>query len=200
MHGALQDAVKQHVAGVIGTLAKTTMGFVTSYDPNRYAVKVTLSPSDIETGWMPILAQQIGNGWGVYFAPNIGDQCTVGFWEMYPDAPFCMGFLPSDEAVPPSVLAGEMLLRHASGALLQLDHNGNAVVSAQGNVTVNATGNVNVTATGAASISATSLSVDCNLAVTGTISATGDIVAGAISLEAHTHTSATPGSPTSQPL
>ena len=192
MHGALQNAVKQHAAAVVGTLAKTTLGHVSSYDAHRYAVKVRLAPSNIETGWMPITAQQVGSGWGAYFAPALGDQCLVGFVEMYPDACYLIGFLPSDTALPPPVQAGEMVLQHASGTLLKLAQNGDVVLLAVGNLSIHATGN--------ASLSAAAWSILGDVSVSGSVTASGDVVAGAISLDGHTHTSAAPGSPTSVPL
>lgn len=72
---------------------KPKIGFVTSYDPNTYAVRVRLEPEStaneenglanpvVETNWLPVFRPYGGNGWGLYTPPVIGDQVLV----LWPD-------------------------------------------------------------------------------------------------------------------
>lgn len=99
--------------------ASTRIGLVTSYDPDRYAVKIELQPDATETGWCPIMTLMAGQGWGVYFGPAKGDQAIVIFMEGDSLAGLCVGFLPSDEDVPPRVEAGELHLIHKDDAHLK---------------------------------------------------------------------------------
>lgn len=115
---AFASQVRQ--ASQLGRDAATRDGIVSSYDPNRFAVKVRLQPDDIETGWLPIRVAQAGNGWGVYAAPAIGDLATVEFLEGDDLVGRVSGFLPNDVDQPPAVPSGELWLVHKAGAFIKL--------------------------------------------------------------------------------
>lgn len=84
-------------------------GYITSYDPNNYAVRVRLEPesaanesrgindSVVETNWIPIYRPYGGNTWGYKAPPNAdpnppyGDQCLV----MFPDGGMGVAFIGS---------------------------------------------------------------------------------------------------------
>lgn len=55
----------------------TSIGTITSLNTNRYLAKVMLEPIGVETGWIPIGTQQVGEGYGIVTMPNIGDQVVV---------------------------------------------------------------------------------------------------------------------------
>ena len=61
--------------------ASTRHGIVTSYDPNAYAIKVTLQPDNVVTGWIPLKSAWVGNSWGLFCPPSIGDAVEVDFQE-----------------------------------------------------------------------------------------------------------------------
>ena len=56
----------------------TKIGIVTAYNDSTYSVKVKLQPMDIETGWLPITSDYVGNGWGIFSPPSIGHHCHSG--------------------------------------------------------------------------------------------------------------------------
>lgn len=113
-HMRLQAALKERRVG------KPRHGIVSSYDPDTYSVKVRLQPEDIETGWLPIETMQAGAGWGVYTAPQIGDQAAVAFLEGDREVGWCTGFLPNDQDPPPHVPSGEIHVIQKSGQFVKL--------------------------------------------------------------------------------
>lgn len=107
--------------------AVTRHGIITSYDPNAHAVKVELQPDGTLTGWIPLKALWVGNGWGAVFAPAIGTAVEVQFQEADGGVGSAgLSFFNDDER-PPSVPAGEAWLVHASGASIKLGNDGSLV-------------------------------------------------------------------------
>lgn len=103
-----------------GSIGRPRIGIVSSYDPNSYAAKVRIQPDDVETGWLPITVLMAGQGWGAYFGPNNGDQCSVLFQENDSEVGFITGFFTSDSARPPVVNSGEMHFVHKAGWSVKL--------------------------------------------------------------------------------
>ena len=107
------------------TVATTRVGIITSYDDTGgFAVNVQLQPDGTETGWIPLGSPMIGNGWGVFFAPNIGDQVVVEFQEGGHEVPIATVRLFDDQNRALAVPAGEMWLIHKSGAYIKLTTDG----------------------------------------------------------------------------
>lgn len=107
------------------------IGIVTSYDPDHFSVKVRLQPEDtIETGWLPLLSPWVGNGWGMFCAPSVGDMIEVQFEQGYAEAAFaCMRFF-SNQARPLPAPSGEFWLVHQSGSFVKLLNDGSIVSNA----------------------------------------------------------------------
>lgn len=129
-------------------------GYVSSYDPNTYSVRVRLEPesaanesrniedSVVETNWIPIFRPYGGNLWGYKAPPNAnpsppyGDQCLV----MFPDGGTGVAFIGSynnvenayqdrqigDPQSPtdPLPLAGEFQYVHSTGSFMKFLNNG----------------------------------------------------------------------------
>lgn len=112
------------------SIAKSQPQFATisSYDPDNYAVKVILQPEEIETEWMELPTQHIGNGWGVMFAPEIEDQVIIAFQDGDRDAPYVVARVFSDEQKPPRLEAGELLVMHKSKGYLMFDKDNRVTV------------------------------------------------------------------------
>lgn len=179
-------------------VAKPRLGTVSGYDPNTYMVKVQLQPEGIETGWLPLGSPFVGNGFGIFAAPGIGDQVEVQF----PDGDLSSGVVSmrfySDVARPLNVPSGEVWIVHKSGSFLKFHSDGsiefNAAAGASytaanhtfhGPVTMDktlqATGQI--TGQGGLAISGGSgASVQGNMNITG-----GDVKADSISLKGHVH-------------
>ena len=173
------DALRAQAAvAALAGRSDPRIGIVTSYDPNRYAVRVSIQPEGFGTGWLPLASPWIGNGWGMFAPPSIGDMIEVGFQEGSPEAGYaCLRFY-STQAQPLPCPSGEFWLVHQSGSRLKLCNDGSVELAAAG-----------VLKTSAQAWQHTGpMSMTGNMTVQGSISATGDVVGGSISLDSHHHT------------
>lgn len=100
------------------------VGTVTSYDPKTHSVKLSRQPEGIETGFIPLGSHAIGNGWGIVSGAQIGDQFVMGFINGDIEVPFIMSRLFSDQETPPSVNAGELVIKHQSGSTIKMAQDG----------------------------------------------------------------------------
>lgn len=138
---------------------KTRMGIVDAYDPDKYAVKVRLQPSGVLSGWIPIASCYVGNGWGLFAAPTIGDSVRIDAQEGDIDAGTMGGSFFNDVDRPLSVPSGEFWLQHKTGSYLKFLNNGDVSVHTARDLIADVGRNVQATVAG-----------DANIAVTGTIS------------------------------
>ncbi len=167
----LLNAVRLQAQMAANGRAVTRIGLVDSYDPNTYAVKVRLQPENAITGWLPLLSPWIGNGWGIFAPPTIGDMIEVSFQEDDPNVGLAGQRFYNDSDRPLAVTSGEFWLVHKSGSVLKFHNDGSVELIAAGTLTSSApqwnhTGPVHVA---------------------GTITATGDVIGAGISLDAHVH-------------
>lgn len=149
--------------------AMTRVCTVISYDPSNYCAKVIIQPDGIETGWLPVTSPWIGNGWGLFAPPLIGDMVEVQFQEGSIEAGFIVGRFFSDEQRPLAAPPGEFWLVHQSGSKLKFHNDGTVELVAAGTLTSSApqwnhTGPVSITG---------------NVQITGTQSVSGNITGGA---------------------
>lgn len=161
----------------------TIMGTVSGYDPNYYCATVTLQPDGTETGWMPIMTPWVGNSWGLFCPPNIGDQVEVQFQEGNINAGIVCLRAYSQVNQPLSVNSGEFWLVHSTGSFIKLTNDGN--LSINGNENINISINTN---------NSGKINLNGNVNVTGNIVASGDITDKKSSMETirtdyneHTH-------------
>lgn len=129
--------------------AATRIGTVTSYDPDDHAAVVKLHPDGTPTGWLPILSQWVGNSWGLFAPPSIGDLVEVQFVDDNLEVGFICQRFYTDKNRPLSVPAGEFWLVHESGSLLKFHNDGSVELQAAGTLTSSAsqwnhTGNVHI--------------------------------------------------------
>ena len=142
----LLNIVKLHAIQAVNTRAFTKLGNIVGYDPNMYAVKVAIQPAGNQTGWIPLLTPWAGNGWGMFCAPNLGDQVEIQFQEGDYDAPIsCMRFY-TDANRPLSVPSGEFWLVHKSGSMLKFHNSGLIEINTPTDLSVTAGGSVTVNA------------------------------------------------------
>lgn len=202
--------------------AATRIGTVTSYDPNDHAAVVTLHPDDTLTGWLPIMSQWVGNSWGLFAPPSIGDLVEVQFVDDNMEVGFICQRFYTNKNRPLPVPAGEFWLVHKSGSLLKFHNDGSVELQAAtdlnatvgGNMNATVTGNATTTATGSINQTAPTITLkgaivldgpisQANTAGSGTtanligpLNVTNDVTAGGKSLDHHTHTGVQPGSGT----
>ena len=140
---------------------KAKMGYVTSYNPNTYTVRVRLEPESsaneerglkaVETNWLPILRVYGGSGWGMITPPNAdpskpyGDQCLV-LWPDDGHGVALIGFFNDKERPFTGPDPGEMWMVHDSGSYVKLLNDGSILLEGEsGNrVFMNADGSVRI--------------------------------------------------------
>jgi phage baseplate assembly protein V len=195
------------------------MAQISSYNASTHSVKVTfqgVGDSDFtETGWIPLGAVGVGNGFGVLTAPNIGDMVMVSFSDGSNAAPKIVGRFFSNVNVPPAVPAGETWIVHKSGSFLKFHNDGTVEMKAAagatyaatshtftGPVTMNNTVLVKQTITGQGGMavsgdngSGNTSTITGNLNTTGTITNNGKTIGST-----HVHSNGNGGANTGAPV
>jgi phage baseplate assembly protein gpV len=168
----LFNTFKRGASEVVTSLGVPRFGTVTSTDPTRHAVKVQIQPEGVLTGWLPCGSASVGPA-TIVSPPTLGDQVVLVPLEGDAEHWAIIGRVFSAASAPPvspatgkPVQAGEVRI-FTAGAWLHF---------AGGNVY------------GAA----TAWNLTGNVAVTGAITATGDITAGfggsdQVDLQQHDH-------------
>lgn len=169
------NRIKAHATAIDQGQGQPRLGVVSSVDAATYTARVLLQPEGVLTGWLPILAPWIGAGWGLACPPGIGDQVMVLPQEGEAEHGVIIGRLWSETQAAPGAPVGEMWLIHQSGSCLKLHNDG----SVEGK--------------------ATQWNLSGDLHVTGQVLATGDVVAGSVSLQRHVHGGVQPGGATTGP-
>lgn len=193
-HNAMMIAAER----LQNSVAKPRIGTVSAYDPNTFMVKVTLQPEAIESGWLQLGSPMVGNQYGVFCAPMIGDQVEVQFI----DGDISSGVVSmrffNDAARALTVQAGEMWIVHQSGSLIKLTNDGRVTVTdkAGSTATLNGDGTATVTASSGLTINANT-QLNGNLIVSGSISdqngTKGTVQKIRDSYDVHTHGGVQPG-------
>ncbi|WP_298286578.1 phage baseplate assembly protein V [Acidocella sp.] len=131
--------MKTQAAALDGRSGVLRYGIVASYNPAIGAVKVTLQPENILSGWLPVAALWAGSGWGVAAPPPVGTQVLVLCQEGDAEQGVVIGALWSavDVAVPAPL--GELWLVHQTGSFVKLTNDGNIYLQAK---TVNVAGDL----------------------------------------------------------
>jgi phage baseplate assembly protein gpV len=161
----LQAAQARGVVGQMSQFGAPRFGLVASFNPQTYCAKVMIQPENTLTGWLPILSSWVGSGWG-FVAPLIpGQQVLVLPDRNDAQQGVIAGVLFSDVDTPPNTAAaGEILFLHQTGSFLTLKNDGSVDITAPSGLNING-----------------------NVAVTGTITASGDVIGAGISLDNHEH-------------
>ncbi|MBU9629928.1 hypothetical protein KTE60_11595 [Burkholderia multivorans] len=151
--------------------AQTRTGLVSSYDPNRHAVKVMIQPENVElVGWIPLSAAGVGNGFGVLVGPNIDDMVQVTFNEGNERAPRVTARFFSNANPPVVVQSGETWVVHKSGSTVKVTNDGKVTLidKAGSTVVMNGDGTGVMTFSGG-------LTVNANTKIAGTLLVTQPI-------------------------
>lgn len=176
MQGILNHA-RRVAEEAMSSRATNRQGTVDGYDPGNYAIRVMLQPDGTLTDWIPLKSAWVGNGWGLFLPPSIGDLVEVSFQEA--DAGVGSGgwrfFNNVDRPLP--VPSGEAWLVHKSGASIKLTNGAGITLADGAGASINLFGGVITSA--------------------GTWNHTGTIAANGIGLTTHHHIGVTTGSGTS---
>lgn len=191
------------------------IGQVSEYATDTYSARVKIQPENMETGFLPIWSPWIGNGWGMFCPPADalttppGDSVIVLFQEGDSGAGIIIGGLFNDSDRPLPVPMGEFWLVHKTNSKIQLLNTGdvnvvsnrdethavgrNLNVTVAGNVTLNVSGNANIAVTGTMTSNAAQWNHTGPIAITGTVTATGDGVFAGTSVHTHVHSGVVSG-------
>jgi hypothetical protein len=111
-------------------------GIVQNYDPAHYSARVLLQPEGILTGYLPIATPWVGNQFGFYAGPNIGDVVDVIFQQGGNGAGVIVGRQFNALAQPLAVPSGECWLVHRSGSMIKFTTAGDIIISAARDLTL----------------------------------------------------------------
>ena len=193
MMGPLQNAMRLQAQRAGASNVSSSVGEVTNYDPNTFTARVQLQPTGIITGWLPVASPWIGNGWGLFAAPNIGDMVTVEYINGDIQAGVIIARMWNLTDLPLPVPSGEFWLVHKLGGFFKMTNDGKVSFNdGQGASFV-------LDGDGSIASAATAWNHTGNVNVSGTLTASTDVVGGGKSLAHHLTTGVQPGSGISGP-
>lgn len=113
---------------------------VTAYNKETHAIKGMLVPHGLETGWIQITGDHIGNGFGNLAGPKVGsadkldgDQFAVEFGFGDPNTLVATHRVFSKQDKPPQVESGEILSRHENGNRVFMAKDGSMTIQHHAN-------------------------------------------------------------------
>ncbi|WP_428394133.1 phage baseplate assembly protein V [Lichenicoccus sp.] len=162
------EAVKLHSASHTAATGLARHGIVTSVDPVNHAIKVSVEPDGVESGWIPDAAVAAG-GLKISCPSEVGTQVLLLPVEGDAEQPVVIARLfdtvetvPVSPATSQPVQPGEIGIFLKSGPFLHLTPSG--------------------------------IYLGGDVMVSGTVKVTGDVVAAGISLDHHVHLDVKAGS------
>jgi uncharacterized protein involved in type VI secretion and phage assembly len=120
----LTNAIKTHSASLDQASGQAKFGIVTSVNSQTATARVTIQPDGVLSGWLPILSQWIGNGWGMVCPLDPGDQVLVVPQEGDVEQGVIVGRAFSVNQTPPQAPSDEFWMVHKSGSYLKLCNDG----------------------------------------------------------------------------
>src|ERR1700709_2221398 len=120
----LSNAIKSHAASLDQSTGQIKFGTVTSVNPKNATARVLIQPHGVLSGWLPILSQWVGSGWGMVCPPSPGDQVLLVPQEGDMEQGIIIGRSFSNKQLSPAVPAGEFWLVHETGSALKLCKDG----------------------------------------------------------------------------
>lgn len=120
----LTNAIKTHSSSLDQTSGQAKFGIVTSVNAQTATARVTIQPDGVLSGWLPVLSQWIGNGWGMVCPLDPGDQVLVVPQEGDVEQGVIVGRAYSVNQTPPPAPADEFWMVHKSGSSLKLCNDG----------------------------------------------------------------------------
>ena len=201
---SLHDLVKREASAQTARLATARFGLVTAVDPVAHAVKVTIQPESVESGWIPDPGFAAGS-LRISSPCEVGTQVLVTPVEGDAEHPVVTGRVFDAEVSPASspytgkpAQPGEYLI--AAGQQGAPESNAQAVQNpAWFHVTPTAialgAGTVQLVLSGSTAV----LSIGTTMftfAASGLLVAGGDVTASGISLDRHVHTGVQSGTST----
>jgi phage gp45-like len=120
----LSNAIKSHAASLDQSSGQIKFGTVTSVNSQNATARVLIQPDGVLSGWLPVLSQWVGSGWGMVCPPTPGDQVLLVPQEGDVEQGIIIGRSFSNKQMPPVAPGGEFWLMHQSGSFLKLCNDG----------------------------------------------------------------------------
>jgi phage gp45-like len=120
----LVNALKAHASNLDQTGGQVKFGTVTSVDYQTATARVQIQPDGVLSGWLPVLSQWVGDGWGLVCPPSPGDQVLLVPQEGDIEQGIIVGRAFSNNQRPPAAPENELWLVHKTGSFLKLCNDG----------------------------------------------------------------------------
>ncbi|WP_428486734.1 phage baseplate assembly protein V [Rhodopila sp.] len=134
----LNNIVKAHAGSQSKSSGQAKFGTVTSVNYESGNARILVQPEGVLSGWLPILSQWVGPGWGMVCPPSPGDQVLFVPQDGDVEQGVIVGRTYSSSHMPPVAPDGEFWLVHRSGSFLKLCNDGTIQISGelhvQGNI------------------------------------------------------------------
>jgi hypothetical protein len=124
MTNRLVNVIKSHAASLDRSAGEIKFGTVASVNSNNATARVLIQPEGVLSGWLPVLTQWVGSGWGLACPPSPGEQVLIAPQEGDVEQGIIIGRIFSTKYMPPAAPVGEFWLVHASGSFLKLRNDG----------------------------------------------------------------------------
>lgn len=191
------EHIKRVVSEFMAQFTPTKYGQISAYNPNDYTVKVLIMPTLEETGFIPLSAPWVGNGFGAVFGPAIGDSVRLDFMDGNVEAAVVGSRFFNNGARPPVVQSGQAAIVDSKGSYVKLNNDGTVTINAATAMTLTAV-NVNIDASTQCAINSPNIILNGpieqgqgsnagNASMGGTLTVTTDVIGGGKSLKNHTH-------------
>lgn len=182
--------------------ATLQFGTVAEIDDKKHAVRAVLPAlENLQTDWLPVITLGAG-GNQFYCLPDVG-ALVVCLLDARGENGACLGAIYNDSDPVPATSRDLHVLQYANGTRIEHDRStGNVLIKTNGLVTVDAdcvvkkTLTVNGLLTYTAGMAGSGGGASA-ATIIGSLKATGDITAGNISVQNHTHMEQGDGAPTS---
>jgi uncharacterized protein involved in type VI secretion and phage assembly len=128
----------------------------------RVQVDIQGAPGFSRTAWAPVAAPMAGNGRGLCFMPEIGDEAVISFIADDPEQPIVIGYTWNGQDPPPTQHPRERIIRSFNGHVIRLvdetpgangagsisieDANGNVVSLSNGKIRLDAVAVIEINA------------------------------------------------------
>ena len=158
-------------ASLTNSNAKTHNALVSSYDPDSYSCKILIQKGDVEveTGWLPIASPWVGNAWGIFCPPSIGDLVEVHYQEEDLDSAYVALRFYNDEDLPVNAPSGVFYLIHKSGSALKFNNDGSVDLVTHQDLRANVGGKADVTVIGKATVTADKIDINGGGSLSGAV-------------------------------
>lgn len=167
------DAARFHSSSQVASIGQPRHGIVSSVDPANHAVKVTIEPDGIETGWIPDAAIAAG-GLKIACPSEVGTQVLLVSVEGDAEHPVVVGKLFDTVITPP--------VSPATGQVVQAGEVGFFVSNSV---------YVHLTSDG--------IYLAGKVKINGSLNVSGDVVSDTVSLQQHIHSAVQAGDDVSGP-